>query len=333
MGERARVAVLGTGSIGARHIEVLAAAGYEPIAISVRAPGTIGGAPAGTLTAANLRDASAIGARHCIIATDTGRHGQDTIEAIACGYDVLVEKPLAIDAPAAGDMCRAAAAAGRQIFTAFVFRFSDSLNRFRELLPSVGQIHAVRVECQSYLPDWRPQRPYLDTFAARENEGGVLRDLSHELDYACWLFGWPDRVQGRMRNTGRLGIQSDESVDAAWEGAGGCEVSLRIDYLTRQTRRRLTADGDRGSLVWDAVRNTVTWLAPGEPAVEHSVPQERNAMFSGEHRAFLGATANAGEVIDTRLATGAEGFRSLALSDAIRRSSKSRREETIDYSL
>ncbi|TAK12820.1 MAG: Gfo/Idh/MocA family oxidoreductase [Acidobacteria bacterium] len=333
MAEKIRVAVLGTGSIGARHIQVLGDAGFEPIAISVRAPGTTGGAPAGTLAARDLSEAAAMGASRCVVATDTGRHLADTLEAIGCGYDVLVEKPLSVDASAAREICHAAASAGRRAFTAFVFRFSDSLNRFRELLPNAGQLHAVRVECQSYLPDWRPNRPYRDTFAAREAEGGVLRDLSHELDYAGWLFGWPDKVQGRLRNTGRLGIQADESVDAAWEGAGGCEVSLRIDYLTRQTRRRVTADGDQGSLVWDAIRNTVTWLAPGQAPVEESRPQERNAMFAAELQAFLAATAGSAVGHDPRIATAEDGFRSLALSDAIRLSSRTRREEAIEYSL
>ncbi len=37
---------------------------------------------------------------------------------------------------------------------------------------------------QSWLPDWRPDRDYRESYSARLDEGGVLRDLVHEIDYA-----------------------------------------------------------------------------------------------------------------------------------------------------
>ncbi len=166
---------------------------------------------AGCMAVPSLDDAIRLGARFCIIATDTGRHALDGIEAAEWGLHLLVEKPLATDATEARRLC-ARAAASRKIFVGCVMRFSKSLNTFREMLNSIGRVNPVRIECQSYLPDWRPARDYRESYSARPDEGGVLRDLIYEIDYAGWLFGWPCALQAKVKNLGRLGINADEAV-------------------------------------------------------------------------------------------------------------------------
>lgn len=270
-----------------------------------------------------------MGARQCVIATETGRHLEDALAALECGFDLLVEKPLDLDASRAKQLCDAVATTGRTAFTAFVLRFSPSLNRVRELLPRIGTIHAVRIECQSYLPEWRPDRPYRDSYSARERDGGVLRDLSHELDYACWLFGWPSSVYGRLQNTGRLEIQADESADMTWLTPSHASVSIRIDYLTRQPRRRMIADGDEGSLWWDGLSDRVTLIRADGADLDETTPIDRNAMYAAQDRAFVEASRR--EASDPRLSSDRDGWRSLVLSDAIRRSSQLRREERVSY--
>ena len=38
--------------------------------------------------------------------------------------------------------------------------------------------------------NWRPKQDYHTSYSAYKNKGGgVLLDLSHELDYATWIFG------------------------------------------------------------------------------------------------------------------------------------------------
>ena len=51
---------------------------------------------------------------------------------------------------------------------------------------------SAHVSCQSWLPDWRPGRDYRESYSARADEGGALRDLVPELDYATALLGRPE---------------------------------------------------------------------------------------------------------------------------------------------
>ncbi len=321
------VAVLGTGSIGTRHLNVLRQiAEVEPIAVPRRPERVRELAAGGHAAVSTLQEAVARGASLAIIATDTGRHVEDGVAALAAGLDLLVEKPLARDAIEAASLVAEAGQRGKQIFVGCVLRFSESLGVFREWLPMVGRLHSVRVECQSYLPDWRPQRPYQHSYSARRNEGGVLRDLIHEIDYTGWIFGWPAALQARLTNTGTLGIEIEEAAELAWDTAQGCAVSVRVDYLTRPTRRLVLACGRDGTIQWDGVEGRVTLARVGEPIRTAHASQQRDAMFLAQALAVLHAKPGA---IDERLATGEDGVRALAVCDAARRASAHRREEQV----
>src|SRR3989338_351606 len=311
LGIAGRVVVLGTGSIGMRHLEVLRGIPpAHPVALSVHPQRRLQVEARGHATVRDLDQAVQLGATHCIVATETGRHMEDSLSALERGLDVLVEKPLAVDASEARRLCARAAVLHRRIFVGCVLRFSESLHTFRRLLPERGRLHSVRIECQSYLPDWRPGRSYREAYSARAAEGGVLRDLIHEIDYAGWLFGWPQRLQASLRNLGRLEIAAEELAELRWEIPTGGGVSLHLDYLSRPPRRRLTAWGGRGTIEWDGIAQTVALDVHGVPARVIRSPQTRDEMFAAEARAFLNAV---GGTPDPRLATGEGGIRAPAI--------------------
>jgi predicted dehydrogenase len=315
---RRRVAVLGTGSVGMRHLRILRTiGGVEPVAIPARASRRAALEKDGYLTAAGLIEAAALGARACVVATDTGRHLSDGLAALSCGMDLLMEKPLAPRALEARRLIAAAKKARRRIFVGCVLRFAPSLNRFRSLLPKIGRIHSVQIECRSYLPDWRPGRPYRDGYSARAAEGGVLRDLIHEIDYAGWLYGWPRKVSGRALNLGRLGIASEEIAEASWVTSGRCSVTVGLDYLTRPTRRRMTAAGERGTLEWDGVSGAIVLTMPAKAPIRLAVKDDRDGWYRAQAKAFLAAARGGAR---GNLATGEDGVRALLICDEVRRS-------------
>ena len=323
------IAVVGTGSIGTRHLRVLKQIPeVGAIAVPKRRGRVDELSQLGQVAARNIGQAAEMGATLAIIASDTGQHLEDGHAALTNGLDILVEKPLTKNSLEAESLAKYAIESNRRVFVGCVLRFSESLGKFRELLPQVGRLHSVRINCQSYLPDWRPNRPYQDTYAARPDEGGVLRDLIHEIDYAGWLFGWPVSLQATVRNLGRLNIDADETADLSWETPESCAVSLRLDYLSRPERRLLTACGEHGTLDWDGIAQTVALSLKGQPKHEFHSNQTRNQMFLAQSIAFIEATRGD---IDARLAPAEQGEKALAVCDAARISSESRREEMVVY--
>jgi predicted dehydrogenase len=190
----------------------------------------------------------------------------------------------------------------------------------------IGPVHSVRIECQSFLPEWRPGTDYRRAYCARADEGGVLRDLIHEIDYAIWLFGRPCKLFARLKNSSALGIESDESADLYWESPAGASVSIRLDYLTRIPRRKMTAFGELGDLEWDYFGKRVALALAGRPQQIWNIEQERDEMLRDQAAAFL----RFAETHDaSSLATLEEGAFAVAVCDTARISSESGRMEPV----
>ena len=156
----------------------------------------------------------------------------------------------------------------------------------------------------------------------------MLRDLVHEIDYAGWLYGWPRALQARVRNMGRLGIDSDEVADLMWEGSSGCLVSINLDYLSKPARRLMSVYGERGTMRWDGIAQTVKILIEGEPPKVLRYPQSVDEMFVVQAQTFIKSCQ---EEPDPRLVTGQYGAKALAVCDAARLASHRRREERVEY--
>ncbi|WP_394838069.1 Gfo/Idh/MocA family oxidoreductase [Pendulispora rubella] len=321
------VLVVGTGSIGMRHLQVLSEIeGIQPVAVPARAE-RVDELSAQGYRALSLEDALALQPTAAIVATDTGRHVHDAARLLRHGCHVLIEKPLAPTATGVARLAEVAAANERTIAVGCYLRFHPGLRRFKELLGEIGAVHHVSVACQSYLPEWRSNVDHRYTYAARADEGGVLRDLVHEIDYATWLFGRPQRVSAMLTVGDSLGIASDAAADLLWRVPSGATVATRLDYLTRTRRRFIEAFGHEGEIAWDAVENTVTVKSSrGTTQVNH-VGCERNSMMREQFLALLACAR--GETYDRRLTSFDEGAFAIALCDAARASSASGAMETI----
>ena len=308
--------VCGTGSAGLRHLRLIHHAAHVPVvALPVRPERRAELVALGFRVLENWAEVADLGATHAIIATDTRRHGEDVADAVKSGCEVLVEKPMTTDGLSAHAMVTTARAAGCGLWVACCLRFHEGLNNFRQVLPEIGRVHSVVVECRSYLPEWRPGRAYRASYSARAEDGGVLRDMIHEIDYCGWLFGWPQAVHARVRNLGRLGIASNWGALRA-----GVVVKVGLDYVSRPPQRWMRASGERGWLKWDGLTGTVT-LADGDGRVQEiSSGQTRDEMYLAQDLAFLrGAPGQP----DPRFATDEDGMNALAVCDAARRASKS----------
>jgi predicted dehydrogenase len=256
-----------------------------------------------------------------VVATDTGRHETDVVSALSSCCDVLVEKPMAVDAPAAMRMVESAERHGSRLNVASCLRFDAGLQWVRDRLTRVGPIATVEVECLSWLPGWRPDRDYRATYAARSGEGGVLRDLIHEIDYALWLFGPMDLTGAELANSGRLGLPADVEEAAvlhARVGAGRATMAIRLDFASKDESRFLRVVGSDGELVWDYRSGVAQLLSTGGDVCEVKRWDTRR-MYESQIDAWLGEL---GGRPNPDLSTASDGVAALAVCDDARAKSR-----------
>jgi CMP-N,N'-diacetyllegionaminic acid synthase len=113
------------------------------------------------------------------------------------------------------------------------------LLKLKELLSENKPLLANLV-CGQYLPNWRPNTDYRESYSADINQGGgVLRDLSHELDYCAWLFGSFVEVKSINKKVSSLEISSDDIFSCVGITEHNVVVNISLDYLSRQPIRQL----------------------------------------------------------------------------------------------
>jgi predicted dehydrogenase len=286
--------VRGSGSIGQRHARVFRQVGAAVSLWPVRDRGLGPGAGADTLddaTGARLLDnataAAALRDAFVVIATDTSRHVADAVEALDAGAEqVLVEKPVA---PTADDARLLQEHPRRSaVWVAAPLRAHAAFRHVRRLVGRLEQGGSAHVWSQSWLPDWRPERDFRESYSARADEGGVLRDLVHEIDYATVLFGPPVLLGANVATGGPLDIEAEQAATLLWT-TGQFDVTTRLDYITRPTTRGVVVQSPSGIIEWDVVRATVRHTTPDgevmEQVFEHDL--DRDIVMGTQARAAL----------------------------------------------
>lgn len=282
--------IIGFGSIGARHAAILAN-------LALRVAAVTRNAQCPHPMFADIGDALA---RHApelvIICNETSRHVETLEQLAACGYAgaVLVEKPLS-----AQPMPKPAWPFA-EIFVAYNLRFHPLIQALRETLAK-EKIISAQVYAGQYLPDWRPQRDYRQTYSAqRAAGGGVLRDLSHELDYVQWLFGNWRRVAAIGGHFSALEIDSDDAWAVLLQLERCPMLTLQLNYLDRTPRREIVVNTDAHSYRADLIGGTL-WRDGTETRFDcdrdTTYRLQLEAILAGHH-ANLASFADGARTVD-----------------------------------
>jgi predicted dehydrogenase len=268
-----RALVVGYGSIGARHARLLRDLGLEVGVVSRR------GAGVGHVFQDLTDGYRQFKPSYVVIANETSKHVSAIEELASVGFDglTLVEKPVAISLDSLrGITC------GPRVRVAYNLRFHPVLRALKTRLADDRPV-AIQAYVGQYLPDWRPGTDYRNGYSASSaSGGGVLRDLSHELDYLYWLFGPWSRLAALGGRKGDLEIDSDDTWCILFEQHAGPVLSLQMNYLDRVARRELTVIGTKRSYRLDMVASTLT--------IDGDVEQftvERDQTYRDQHAAIL----------------------------------------------
>lgn len=245
-----RAAVIGFGSIGRRHAANLKKLGYrvDVVSESQSIPPSVGMEVA-------LSEISGDTHAFAIIANRNDLHLATAMELTGRGVNLLIEKPLAQELNEVEAFIELLAVTGTICQTAFVLRQNPCLTYVRNILEggTLGRVYGSQTSMGSYLPDWRPAQDYARTTSARS---GVVLDMAHEFDYLALLFGPFLTVQAQCA------VVSDLETVGDWADiiyrTKHVHGSLHLDFLQRQSVRRTTIVGKRGTLEMDLVNNKVS---------------------------------------------------------------------------
>jgi predicted dehydrogenase len=316
------LAIIGLGSIGRRHLKLISEIRPDIDIIVVRSGyGDVCNEEIiAKKTVYSIEDAIKEGIQAAIISSPATLHLKQSIELAINGIHLLIEKPLSHTSYKVEELLKNVNDNNVLAMVGYVLRYDPGAIKFNNWLSSKmrGKILHVRIECGSYLPDWRPGKNYQNTVSASSDlGGGVLLELSHELDYLHWFFGKPIDVQANVNNSSTLDINVEDQADLLITNEQGYIISAQIDFNRRFTERKCRVITTEGELIWDEINKNVIWNAVDEDPIIYEYNTERNFIYRKQLEVFFDCI----EKNKRPIVTLEDGINVVKLIDAARKAS------------
>ncbi len=351
MAKLLRVGVIGIGTIGESHANLLANGQIKGACLAAIASSKIANSKkftqaeyfsSGTgLIASGQVDA-------VIIATPHKVHAECVNAALALGIHVLVEKPLAADVLTCRQMLDTANTPQtiKLVFAAMFNQRTDSAHiNIRQLIQQglLGQLRRIQWTCT----DWYRSQHYYnssDWRATWQGEGGgiLINQCAHNLDLWQWFFGMPKKVRAFCRLGRYHNIEVEDEVTAYLEYEDGCSGIFISSTGESPGTNRLEVVGELGRLLYEngqlsLLRNEVAMSEFSQSSQSFfDKPNTKETLFTlqavaDQHQHLIQNfvdTINGGAQL---IADARDGIRSVELANAMLYSSLNEKSVTLPF--
>jgi len=142
-------------------------------------------------------------------------------------------------------------------YVGYNLRFHPVIEFIRKKIKK-NKIFSISLTCNSFLPKWRKNINYNNSYSSFKNKGGgVLLDLSHEIDYLQWLFGDIKTINyKKIKKISNLKITSEDMCLVVGK-IKKINFFLNLTYFSRNLERRIIIDAEKKSIVGDLINNNV----------------------------------------------------------------------------
>jgi len=286
---RLQIMVIGCGSIGRRHAENLARLGARVSLFDVDRAllGQIcndnGYTPIESLDLA-LEEGSCAAA---VVCAPNHLHIPIARKVAEAGMHLFIEKPLSHSLEGVDALLDSVKRQDLIGMAGFNLRFEPGLRYIKSIL-NPDNVAFARIESGSHMPLWRAGIDYRKTYSANKSMGGgIILDDVHELDYACWFFGYPSTVSCNSGKFSNFDIDVEDTAEFTFRYPDKV-VTIHSDYLQRRYSRNCKiCFRDGCSLEWVYGSHVTEYREKGERTLAYGDTFTTNTMYLEEMRHFL----------------------------------------------
>ena len=288
-----RIVIVGLGSIGRRYIKIISENWKDLELCFIRSgkskPDNHNLAVKGDSYDC-LQEAIKSGIQAAILCSPSSLHIQQAIEFVKAKIPVLIEKPLSCNLDSTNYLKELSKNLSVPVLVGYCFSHCDSLNKLISLYSNnhAGESFYVRIECSSYLPNWRPAQDFKNTVSANSSlGGGVLLELSHELEYAIRIFGPFSKLFAKINKINSLGLDVEESAEIILTNKNHLRVSIHLSFCSRAIERTCRIYGNKSVLKWDGINDRTSIHKDGKELDFWQFSKQRNDMFIKQLKHFF----------------------------------------------
>jgi predicted dehydrogenase len=226
-----------------------------------------------------------------VVASPSSKHAEHSVHLLNEGIPCLIEKPVASNSELSNSIFKASKNNNTKVAVAYCLRYLSSAIELKSILASniLGEIINVSCEVGQYLPDWRPNKDYRHSVSSSKKlGGGVLLELSHELDYVNWLFGIESLEYSVVRENNSLDMDVEAIADVVLKLKDNTYCNVHLDCLQRYPTRNCNIIGTKARLDWDIINNKIFLGTTGGSKIIYDGSQwDRNLMYINMVKDFV----------------------------------------------
>lgn len=330
--KKLRAGLVGLGMMGRHHARILGSLdGVELVAVS-DPMGDPHGVAGGREVFTSVSQLIKAGIDYAMVAAPTAFHEELALELASAGIHALVEKPLAVDTPAAQKIDEAFKAKGLVGAVGHIERYNPALQQLRLRLDAgeLGEVYQITT---------RRQGP----FPARIADVGVVKDLAtHDIDLTAWIARSPF-ISVSAQTAHKSGRPHEDMVAVVGQLKNGIITNHLVNWLTPFKERLTIVTGERGALVADTLTADLTFYANASVDTQWDSVAAFRGVSEGdviryafakpeplrvEHEAFRDAVLGLPGALE-RIVTMEQGLATVAVAGAIIESAKTKKVITL----
>ena len=170
----------------------------------------------------------------------------------------------------------------------YQLRYSHILEKIKKLLFSktLGKIYGAKIFVNSYLPNWRKKNFKNSLSLSKKLGGGVLLELSHEIDYMLWIFGKPKYLKACIDKNKIFNKNVEEKVSIFFYYAG-FELILVMSLNSRLEERNLVIEGTKASIKSDLLKKEISVIKSSKEKILFKSKQNNMNMLYEQIKFFI----------------------------------------------
>lgn len=282
MAKPEKILIIGLGSIGRRYARLLPGLGkFELYALRSGK-----GEPcSGVKDLYSWAEVKRVSPKVAFITNPTSLHISTAVKCAKLGMHLFIEKPLDMRLNGLAELKKIIKQKQLSSYVAYNLRFHPGIQDLKAIVAREGFRHA-EVRCSSWLPEWRPGTDYRKSYSANAKlGGGVVLDLSHETDYAEYIFGEVSAIKGTARRYSGVTVDTEDTADMELRLKKGGSVNVHVDYCTRRTERLIKAATKKDFYELDLAQGHL--LSLGGAAKDKTYSVDRDFTYKAELEYFF----------------------------------------------
>ena len=240
--------IIGYGSIGKRHYKILKKLNYfKTIFIFSKRNFSNKNKK---IYVNSIKDLKHKNIKYIVIASRTEDHlfFIEEIEKNFKNLNVLVEKPLF-------EKYYNINPKKNSYFVGYNLRYHPIVLYLKKIIKN-KKIIFFDIKCISYLPVWRKNLNYIYSNSSGYG-GGALLELSHELDYAQYIFGNIKKIYFNLVNKiSNIQIKKDDNV-ILYGKSSKANFSINLNFFSHSKERKITIHMKKLTIISDLIKNQI----------------------------------------------------------------------------